>query len=330
MTDLRFYTRSGPFSLAEIADRVGARLATGAVPHSKIADVASLGTAGANDISFLSDPKLVGALKDARCGACLVKEGMAVPAGMAALVVADPRAAFATLAAMFYPDSARPPAHPPAKIAASAEIASSAVIGAGATIGERVRIGANSVVGAGVEIGPDTQIAANVSLSHCLIGARCILHPGVRIGQDGFGFVPGPQGLAKMPQLGRAIIGNDVEIGANSCVDRGALDDTEVGDGTKMDNLVQIGHNVRVGKHCVIVAQAGIAGSCRIGNGVLIGGQVAVSDHVTVGDGAQIAGQSGVTRDIPPGEAVMGYPAQPIRQFWRSVATLSRLTRRDK
>ncbi len=329
MPDLRFHTRSGPFSLSEIADRVGAKLATGAVAHSKISDVASLASAGPNDISFISDPALIPTLATARCGACLVKAGTAVPDKTVALEVADPRAAFALVARMFYP-ARTPVVQTPPTIAASAEIAPSAVIGGGAVIAERVYVGPNSTVGPGVQIGDDTFVAANVSLSHCLIGARCILHPGVRIGQDGFGFVPGPTGLAKMPQLGRVIIGSDVEIGANSCVDRGALGDTEIGDGTKMDNMVQIGHNVRVGRHCVIVAQAGIAGSATVGDGVMMGGQVAISDHVNVGNRAQIAGKSGVMRDIAPGEAVMGYPAQPIRQFWQGIAMLSRLTKRDK
>jgi UDP-3-O-[3-hydroxymyristoyl] glucosamine N-acyltransferase len=288
--------------------------------------------AGPDDLSYIADPAWLAALADSRCGVCLIKDEMtaALPAHVVGVVVADPRAAFATVAAMFYPAGASTPTGAAPKCAADAVIDPTAVMGSGAVIGACVRIGANSVIGPGVEIGADSAIGGNVTLSHCVIGERAIVHPGVRIGQDGFGFVPGPGGLIKMPQLGRVMIGRDVEIGANTCIDRGALDDTEIGDGTKIDNLVQIGHNVRIGRHCVIVSQVGISGSCRIGDGVVIGGQAGLADHVTIGNQARIAAKSGIMREVAAGEAVMGYPAQPIRQFWREVAALSRLTKRNK
>ena len=201
---------------------------------------------------------------------------------------------------------------------------------AGAVIGAGTRIGHGTFVGPGVVLGAGCVIGAHVTLSHCMIGRRALIHPGVRIGQDGFGFVPTSAGPVKIPQLGRVIIGDDVEIGANTTIDRGTLEDTVIGDGTKIDNLVQVGHNVEIGRGCIITSQVGISGSCRIGDGVVIGGQGGLADHVTVGAGAQIAAKTGVMRAIAPGEVVMGYPARPIRHFWREIAMVSRLTRRDK
>ena len=314
MPDPRFFRRSGPFPLAEVARRAGAEIGSGADASLPVTDVASLAAAGPHDLSYVSDPAWLPALASSKCGVCLVKRGMtaSAPAGGVLLFVDDPRRAFALIAAMFYPDTTPGASAAPTKVAASARIHPSAAIGPGVEIGENVSIG------------------ANCTLTHCVIGARCTIHPGVQIGQDGFGFVPGPTGLIKMPQLGRVIIGTDVEIGANCCIDRGALEDTVIGDGTKFDNLVQVGHNARIGRHCVFVAQSGVAGSCTIGDGVLVGGQVGIADHVTVGSGAQIAGQSGVMRDVAPKEVVMGTPARPIRQFWREIAALARLAKRDK
>ena len=331
MPDPRFFRRAGPFSLGDIARRLGAEIAPGADAHFEISDVSPIDSAGPSDITSFYDRRYVITFAITKAGACITTEALAAhaPPGCAVLIVPDPRAAFADVAVAFYPDDSPPVAADPS-FGPGVEIGTGAFIDTGAEIGRETRIGANAVVGAGVVVGAHCRIGPNVTLSHCLIGDRVIIHPGVQIGQDGFGFVPTAKGLAKIPQLGRVIIGDDVEIGANSCIDRGAAGDTVVGAGTKIDNLVQIGHNVRIGENCVLVAQSGIAGSCRIGAGVLIGGQTAVSDHVNVGDGAQIAGKSGVIRDVAPGETVMGYPAKPIRQFWREIAGLTRLTQRDK
>ncbi|MBM3514968.1 MAG: UDP-3-O-(3-hydroxymyristoyl)glucosamine N-acyltransferase, partial [Alphaproteobacteria bacterium] len=170
----------------------------------------------------------------------------------------------------------------------------------------------------------------HVVLSHCMIGDQVVIHPGTRIGQAGFGFAPGPSGAVRMLQLGRVLIKDRVELGANCTVDRGAFADTVIGAGTKTDNLVHIGHNVVIGANCVMVAQSGIGGSSTIGDGVVIGGNVGISDHVTVGAGARIASMSGVMRDVAPGETVMGYPAKPIKSFWREVATLGKLVKRPE
>lgn len=328
MADLRFFRRAGPFTLGALADKLGAEVAFGGNPDLAVTDVAAIEDAGPSDICFFSDRNYAIAFAGSKAGACITTPALAqlAPTGCTALIAADPRAAFALAAQIFYPDDS-PPVGPEPSFGSGVEIGTGASVDTGAIIGAGTRIGANAVIGAGVRIGEHCRIGANVTLSHCLIGDRVILHPGVQVGQDGFGFVPGPKGLLKIPQLGRAIIESDVEIGANSTVDRGAMGDTVIGAGTKIDNLVQIGHNVRIGPHCVIVAQAGVAGSCRIGAGVLIGGQVAISDHLTVGDRAQIAGKSGLIRDVPAGDTVMGYPAKPIRQFWRELATLAKLSR---
>ena len=332
MPDSRFFRRAGPFSLQEIAAWADAGIASPGPAALQIADIATLSAAGPADIVYVTDAAYLDALSASRCGACVVEEDwvFGAPKSAAILTARDARATFATVASIFYPDLRHPPEAGPAEIAADAVIASTAVISAGAAIGARTRIGEGSWIGPGVVIGSDCVVAAHVTLSHCFIGDGVILHPGVRIGQDGFGFAPGIDGVIKIPQLGRVLIGDDVEIGANSAVDRGTLQDTEIGEGTKIDNLVQIGHNVKIGRACIIAAQAGIAGSCRIGDGVLIGGQAAVADHVTIGSGAQIGGKAGVMRKVAPGEAVMGYPAKPAKRFWREIATVSRLTKPKK
>jgi UDP-3-O-[3-hydroxymyristoyl] glucosamine N-acyltransferase len=323
-------------ALARIAELTGARLAPGSDGALAIDALASLDEAAASELAYASDRRYAAALGVTKAGACLLSPDLAAsaPPGCAVLTTPDPRGAFAAVARVLYPDTT--PQWPmdravaaDAEIARDAVVAPSAVIGAKAVIGARAKIGPHAIIGPGVIVGADSVISAQVTLLYCLIGQRVIMHPGVRIGQDGFGFHPGATGLAKVPQLGRVIVHDDVEIGANCTIDRGALGDTVIGQGCKLDNLVQIGHNVVLGRHCVIVAQAGIAGSCTIGDGVVLGGQVGLADHVTVGAGAQIAAQSGVMRDVAPRETVMGYPARPIRQFWREIAALGKLSRQD-
>jgi UDP-3-O-[3-hydroxymyristoyl] glucosamine N-acyltransferase len=204
-----------------------------------------------------------------------------------------------------------------------------AVIGAGARIGARCHVGPGVAIGGGVVLGDDCIVGANASVSHAVVGNRVMLYPGVRIGQDGFGFAMGPQGHVKVPQLGRVIIGDDVEIGANSTIDRGAGPDTVIGEGCMIDNLVQIGHNVQLGRGCVIVAQVGISGSTRLGDFVAVGGQVGIAGHLKIGSGVRIAAQSGVMRDIGAGETVGGSPAQPMAEWLRQSAMLSKMARRE-
>lgn len=336
MPDPRFYRREGPRTVADLAAMTGTRPAPGADAGLLISDIGQPESAQAGEIIYVSDAAFVARWHASACSACITTEALAkeAPAGCAVLIAVDPRSAFASVASAFYPLTATldysTPIAPDASVGQNARFAPGVVIGSKASIGDNVSIGANSVIGPGVAIGPNSVVGANVTILYALIGARTIVHPGVRIGQDGFGFVPTATGLKKVPQLGRVIIHDDVEIGANTTIDRGAVGDTVIGAGTKIDNLVQIGHNVVIGRSCIIVAQVGISGSCTLGDGVVLGGQVGLADHIEIADGAQVAAQSGLMRNVAKGEVVMGSPAKPIRQFWREVAALSRLTKRNK
>ena len=337
MPDPRFYAVAGPFTLRELAQIADAEIASGDETQS-LADVAPLATAGARDMSFLDNRRYLDQFRKSAAGACLVasEAAKAAPAGMSLLIAKDPYRAYAKVAAAFHP--LRPPepgVHPVASVAADSRIGggsrieSGAVIGAKTEIGRRCHIGANAVIGDGVVIGDDSSVGSGASISHAIIGMRVIVHGGARIGQDGFGFALGAEGHLKVPQLGRVVIGDDVEIGANTTIDRGAGPDTVIGDGTKIDNLVQIAHNVRIGRGCVIVAQVGISGSTRIGDFVMLGGQAGLTGHLDIGDGAKIAAQAGVMRDIEPGTTVGGSPAVPQRQWLKGVAMIERMTRKD-
>jgi UDP-3-O-[3-hydroxymyristoyl] glucosamine N-acyltransferase len=341
MPDPRFYAVAGPFTLRDLAQIAGADIAGGDGAQTFV-DVAPLATAGARDVSFLDNRRYLDAFRKSAAGACLVAREAAkdAPPGMSLLIAKDPYRAYAKIAAAFHPPTPpEPGVHPAAHVASGARIGdgcrieAGAVIGARAEIGRRCRIDANAVIGEGVVLGNDCAIGPGASISHAVIGARAIVHGGARIGQDGFGFaLGGPKadgGHLKVPQLGRVVIGDDVEIGANTTIDRGAGPDTVVGDGTKIDNLVQIAHNVRIGRGCVIVAQVGISGSTRIGDFVMLGGQAGVTGHLDIGDGARIAAQAGVMRDIEPGTTVGGSPAVPQRQWLKGVAMIERMTRKD-
>lgn len=334
MADPRFFRLAGPISLAELVSLTGARLPDGADPAQKIKDVATLDQAGPEELSFLDNRKYVDVFKKTRAGACFVNPDMAVHANSntICLVTPQPYKAYALAAQAFYP---RPETggsvHPSAVVDPSASIGPDAVIGAGVVIGRDVKIGArcrilpNAVIDSGVEIGDDTEIGACASLTTCIVGSRVRIYPGARIGQDGFGFAIDPAGHVTVPQLGRVIIEDDVEVGANATIDRGAGPDTVIGRGTRIDNLVQIGHNVRIGKGCIIVAQVGISGSTELADFVAVGGQVGVAGHLKIGAGARIAAQSGIMRDVPPRTEVMGSPAVPIKEFMRRFALVGKL-----
>ena len=336
MPDPRFYAAVGPFTLAEIAAAAAARLPAGADPSARLHDVAPLGAATARHLSFLDNRKYLDAFAATGAGACIAPGALAhrAPPGTTVLASDAPYKAYARAAALFHPVAVpEPGVHPAAVVdpaallAEDCRIEAGAVIAVDARIGARCLVGANATVGPGVEIGDETRIGAGVSLSHCLVGAHVTIYPGARIGQDGFGFAPDPQGHVKMPQLGRVVIGDDVEIGANTTIDRGSGPDTVVGQGCRIDNLVQIAHNVRIGRGCVIVAQSGIAGSTAVGDFVQVGGQAGLVGHLAIGAGARIAGQSGVIRDIEPGATYGGTPAVPIRSWHRQTAALARLAR---
>jgi UDP-3-O-[3-hydroxymyristoyl] glucosamine N-acyltransferase len=341
MQEVRFFDRAGPFTLSEIAGWVGGEL-TGGDGSRMMRDLATLDTAGPEDISFFDNPRYADDLAKTGAGACLVTARAAhlVPETAARLVVADPSWAFGELLRRVYPDALTPvgiwdaaggaggAVHPAAAIEEGAVVEPGAVVGPEAQIGRGTRILANSVIGPRVRIGRHCTVGPGATVMHALIGDHVIVHPGVRIGQDGFSYSMGREGHAKVPQVGRVVIQDHVEIGANTTVDRGALRDTVIGEGTKIDNQVQIGHNVVIGRHCVIVAQVGIAGSARLGDFVAIGGQAGVMTHVTIGDGAQVATLSAVRDDLAAGGRYGGVPARPAREWLREVAALQKLARR--
>lgn len=336
MADPRFFQRSGPFTLGHLASVTGAQIGRGDA-DLLIHDVAPLDSAGPGHLSFLDNIRYRDAFRASKAAAAFVVPELAndAPDGMALLVTKTPYKANALAAQAFYPDVWPEPAiaktatiHPEARIGQGCIIEDNVVIAAGAEIGNGCWIEANTVIGRNVTLGQRCRIGANATLSHCQIGQATRLYPGVRVGQDGFGFAIDPAGYIKVPQLGRVIIGDHVEIGANTTIDRGASSDTVIGDGTWIDNLVQLGHNVRIGRGCVIVAQTGIAGSTVIDDYVFMGGQVGIAGHLKVGKGAKIAAQSGVMRDVSPGTEMMGSPALPIKLFMRQIAMLNRMIKK--
>jgi UDP-3-O-[3-hydroxymyristoyl] glucosamine N-acyltransferase len=333
--DPRFFPASGPQPLGQLAALAGIELPAGADPGLRLTGIGPLAGAGPDEISFIDNRRYLEALRDTRAGAVLVPPALAdqVPAGSLALPTPQAYLAFIRICRAFHPlPPPVPGIHPSAVIAPDAvigegcEIGPGAVIGAGASIGPGSVIGANVVVGPGVEIGAACRLHALSSVSHAILGQGVVLHPGARIGQEGFGFVPTPEGrFETAPQLGRVILGDLVEVGANSCIDRGAQDDTVIGPGTRIDNLVQVGHNVRTGRGCVLVAQSGISGSTRLGDFVTLAAQAGLTGHIEIGSKARIGAQAGVINDVAPGTDVLGSPAWPVRETWRAIAALRKL-----
>jgi UDP-3-O-[3-hydroxymyristoyl] glucosamine N-acyltransferase len=339
VSDSRFFQRSGPFSLVQIAEAVGASLGETGDGSRQIRDVAPLNAADADDLSFLDNRKYIGAFETSKAGACFVTPELAprAPDGMTVLVSEQPYLAFALAARMFYPPAA-PEAwiSPDARIAADAvlgegcRIEAFAVIGSGVTIGARCHIASGATVGAGVAIGEDCRIGEGATLMCCLIGNRVTADPGARIGTQGFGFAVGPRGPVRIPHTGRVVIEDDVEIGANTTIDRGTTGDTFIGRGTMIDNQVQIAHNVHIGRGCILAGQAGLAGSSRMGDYAMVGGKTGIANHVKIGQGARIGAMSGAADDLPDGGTYLGSPAIPIKDFWRQQVALRRLISRGK
>ena len=337
-----FFERAGPFSLGAVAETAQAKPADGADLDLAISDVRPLDSAGQGDLSFVDNPKYLPHFLTTGASACLVAPKFAgqAPVGIACLVTPEPYRAFARALLMFYPAALTPKAaladgaagaplvHPSARLEPGAIVEPGAVVSPEAQIGSGTTIAAGSVIGYRVHIGRNCYIGPNATVTHALAGNHVTIHAGVAIGQDGFGFAMGRHGHLKVPQIGRVVIQDHVEIGANTTIDRGALRDTIIGEGTKIDNLVQIGHNVVIGRHCIIVAQTGISGSAELGDFVALGGQVGVVGHVKIGAGAQIAASSNVRSDVPPGVRWGGTPAKPVRLWFRELTLLQRLAER--
>lgn len=334
MADTRFFKNAGPFTLGQLADISGATLSAPEAASNAMVDVAALQDADETKVSFLDNKKYAETFKATKAGACFVRpEFLAfAPAGTVCLTHKNPYKAYALAAQAFYPApvitehrAQSAVIDVTAKIGVNCAIEHGAMIGHNVVIGSGCRIGAYAIICDGVTIGDNCDIGPHTYITHAMIGSKVRLHPGVSVGRPGFGFAIDPTGYVAVPQLGRVVIGDDVEIGANSTIDRGAGPDTIIGQGTRIDNLVQIGHNVQVGRYCIIVAQTGISGSTKIGDYVMIGGQSGLAGHLTIGSGAKIAAQSGIMRDIDAGAQVMGYPAVPIKQFMRQTAIVSKL-----
>ncbi|NBB17232.1 UDP-3-O-(3-hydroxymyristoyl)glucosamine N-acyltransferase [Caulobacter sp. SLTY] len=333
MPDPRFFEALGPVSLSRLAELTGSRLQGGS-PDTPIAEAAPLNRAGADGVAFLTDRKRLADLKASQAAACFLPEALAdeAPEGCAVLVTRHPQYAWA-LAAEALHRLIRQPASdtlidPTAVIEEGAVVAPLAVVGPGARIGRDSWIGPGAVIGPGVQIGRDCRIGPHATVGCALIGDRVSLYAGAAIGEAGFGAAGGPTGVIDIPQLGRVILQDNVTIGANSHVDRGAYDDTVVGENTKIDNLVHIAHNTRVGRNCVMAAYVGISGSVTIGDGCAFGGRAGVADHVTIGDGASIGAAAGVMRNVPAGEVWSGYPAKPIREWLKETVWLAKAAHR--
>jgi len=339
VADPRFFKKSAPKTLADLAAIAGGTLSDQSHAGLKISDVAPLDQAGADQISFLDNIRYKDSFIASKAGACIVAEKMAAfaPKGMALIVSKNPYKSYALVAQSFYPDqypasdiSKGAHVDPSAAIGKGCVIEAGAVVKAGAKIGDGCWIESNAVIGEGVELGAKCRIGSTATVSHAVLGQAVRLYPGVRIGQDGFGFAIDPAGHVKVPQLGRVIIGDHVEIGANTCIDRGAGPDTVIGSGAWIDNQVQIGHNVKIGKGCVLVAQSGVAGSSVMEDYSVLAAQAGVAGHLRIGMGARIGAKAGVMKDVPAGEEQLGAPAVPVKDFMRQVIALKRLTKNQK
>lgn len=337
MTDPIFFKPSRSLTVGEAAQITGASLRDGYLSDVVITKLASIEQPSAGAVVFVGNKKHGKILSELKVAAVFCSDELVsfVPKGVAALITKQPQKDFSIIGRVLFPEAIKPSSllgdngispqayiHPTAKLEENVTVEAGVAIGRDVEIGSGTVIAAGAVIGANCRIGRDCYISSGVSLQCCLVGNRVYLYPGVRIGQDGFGYLSGAIGIEKIPQLGCVIIQDDVEIGANTTIDRGALSDTVIGEGTKIDNLVQIAHNVRIGRFCIIAAHTGIAGSVTVGDMSVLGGRVGISDHVNIGSKVQIAASSGVMNDIPDGEKWGGIPARPFKQWFREVAAL--------
>jgi len=333
MPDPRFFENLGPVRLDELARLCGGELSDPADGAHSIESVGPLARAALATVSFYADRRYLDDLKSTQAAACFVLPGQAnlVPEGCARVVSPQPHAAYAKAAERLHRPrhfgADDPPIHPTAQIEDGVSLAPGVVIGADAQVGRGTRIGAHAVIGPGVAIGRDCIIGSHASISFTLMGDRVKVYAGAVIGEAGFGVTTSSGGNLDIPQLGRVIIQDGVTVGAITCIDRGAWDDTVVGENTKIDNLVQIAHNVRLGRNCLLAAQTGISGSVVVGDEVAFGGRAGVTDHVSIGERARIGAAAGVMKDIPADEMWVGTPARPIRRFMRETAWIAKMAR---
>jgi UDP-3-O-[3-hydroxymyristoyl] glucosamine N-acyltransferase len=336
MPDPRFYLNNGPLPLADLLAVVGGEVGPGGRADLSVAAAAPLDRAGPADIAFLGDRKYLDDLRATRAGACFVPAAFVeeVPAGCTAIVSPRPHAAWSRAAGLLHAprgyDIGAPMIHPSARIEDGVQLAPNVVVGPDAKIGRGTRVDPGVVIGPGVSIGRDCVIGANASVTFALIGDRVQIYSGTRIGEAGFGATGGETGVVDVPQLGRVIIQDGVTLGANSCVDRGAWEDTVVGENSKLDNMTHIGHNARLGRNCLMAAYSGLSGTVTVGDGVAMGGRVGIADHVDIGAGARLGAGAGVFRNVPAGETWGGYPAQPMKAWLRQTAWLVKNTRPGK
>ena len=343
MAQPTFFRKPPATGLADVAALTGAQLVDPGRGGHVITGLASLDEAGPMHLSFFDNLKYADELKATKAGACLVSPRFEaqVPKGTAVLRAAKPFQVFVELARQWHADALRPQSwfdtegiapsaiiDPSARLEDGVIVDPMALIGADVEIGAGTVIGAGSIIGPGVNIGRDCNVGARTAIQCALIGNNVLIHPGCSIGQDGYGFVFfGPDGHLKVPQTGRVLIQNDVEVGAGTTIDRGSLRDTVIGEGTKIDNQVQIGHNVTIGRHCLLAAQIGLAGSLTIGDNVALGAKVGINNHLKIGDGAQVTAMSAVKDDIPPNGRWGGHFAKPTKQWFREIIAVERLVR---
>ncbi|RWA76978.1 UDP-3-O-(3-hydroxymyristoyl)glucosamine N-acyltransferase [Mesorhizobium sp.] len=345
MTDPVFFAPSRRYTAGEVANLTGANLVDTSQADVAIEALAPANEGGDGALVFVDGKRNFALMQSLKAAAVLCPADFAnrAPQGIAVLVHPRPQQAFAMVGRLLFPQAATPGPmtgetgiSPQAHIDASARVETGAIVEAGAVIGPDASIGAgtviapHAVISRSCKIGRDGYVGPGASIQYALIGNRVIIHGGARIGQDGFGFVGGAKGPERVPQIGRVIIQDDVEIGSNSTVDRGAMSDTVIGQGTKIDNLVQIAHNVRIGRNCIIAGLSGISGSVVVGDNVTMGGGVGLADHLTIGPGAKLAARSGFMSNVPAGEVWGGYPAQPMAEAMREIAMLRRLARTRK
>ncbi len=339
MPDQRFFHKPVALSLAQLAAKCDMELANAADGDFIVEDLAPLDAANSSQLSFLDNRKYREQFINTKAGACIIHPDFKdiAPKGVRLLLSKAPYKSYALASSMINPDpkpdtgiSSFARIHETAKIGTNTTIEDFVIISEDAEIGDNCWIAPYTFIGKGVKIGNNCRIMQNVTITHSLIGDNVKIYTGARIGQEGFGFAIDRAGFVKVPQLGRVIIEGYSEIGANTTIDRGALGDTVIGMGTWLDNLIQIAHNVKIGKGCIMAAGVGISGSCEIGDYVMLGGQVGIVGHLKIGTLAKVAAKSGVTRNIPPKEEWMGYPAMPLKQFLRHTVYLNRVTKRNK